>query len=297
MQEPAVYSRTGFTLVELLIVVAIISILASMLLPGLARAMEAARRAQCASNLRQVGMALRMYADEANGLYPPVQEVGEPGCLDGTIPPLMFRGVVMYPEYLTDPEVLVCPSDVDGPEEYENGRWRLSDGRFGTSIGGSTYPCLIDDLSYQYFPWVVRDRWVMDEATYDYDPKFFNALQDVMKRIAKGEATTADWEFEDDSGDRHPVYHMRHGVNRFLIKDINNPWRHFQSDTGFPIMFDRVSTLVADFNHIPGGANILFMDGHVEYTRYPALEPYPVTRAWATMTRMLDADMAIDSDR
>ncbi|MDO8588538.1 MAG: prepilin-type N-terminal cleavage/methylation domain-containing protein [Armatimonadota bacterium] len=62
--------RAGFTLIELLVVVAIIAILAAILFPIFAKAKEAAKRAACLGNLRQIGMAIKMYQDENNGAFP-----------------------------------------------------------------------------------------------------------------------------------------------------------------------------------------------------------------------------------
>jgi len=87
----------AFTLIELLVVVAVIAILAALLLPTLTRAKESGRRAVCASNLRQLTIALDLYAVDHDGFYPPRSPVG-------AWPTRLYGGY----ENL---EVLLCPTE------------------------------------------------------------------------------------------------------------------------------------------------------------------------------------------
>ncbi len=101
-------AKRGFSLIELLVVVAIIGILIALLLPAVQAARSAARRTNCASNLRQIGLAIRGYADSHRGRFPDNAHTGESWIY--TIAPYMEN---------VD-EIRICPDDPKGLDRLKN---------------------------------------------------------------------------------------------------------------------------------------------------------------------------------
>ena len=100
----------AFTLVELLIVIAIVALLVAMVLPALASAREQARRAVCQSNLRQMGIALGAYASDASGAFLGPHTHSRPNAMADVVSTTDFRPPWL--PYIVDPRALYCPSDL-----------------------------------------------------------------------------------------------------------------------------------------------------------------------------------------
>lgn len=207
----------------------VMSILAAILLPALSRAREAARRSSCANNLKQLWLVMKISANDNDGYFPVLSE--EPGRL-------MFDAESVYPEYLADPSVFVCPSAIMGEVEQ--------------SPEG-----LIDDHVYFYISHTITN----EEEGLAYVEAYRNA-------VANGESLDNDFTLADGT----VLPRIRSGLNSTQMGG--------RSQSEIPVLIERSE------NHIPSGANVLYMDGHVEFHR--AGQSFPLSPEFMQALESID---------
>jgi prepilin-type processing-associated H-X9-DG protein len=150
-------------------------------------------------------------------------------------------------------------------------------------------------ISYAYAPYAMvsdNDYLGMMWATHQARPKDSANLvfttsgalaggfkQDIYDVFAAAVPPTGSGN-QPPTGGTGTVYRAKEGVERFMVTDINNPAGSAKAQSTMALMFDVMSDGnfvfggggdgVISFNHVPGGANVLFMDGHVEFLKYPS---------------------------
>ena len=166
----------------------------------------------------------------------------------------------------------------------------------GTLPGGVAFPHgrdevaaqLIDDWSYLYWGYAFTNGkdYVGAHAANEWIKAYYPAVNtdsDITFTTAAPTNWTAWAEVpvtQMGMSGGATAYRLKEGIERFAITDINNPAGSAQAQSTIVTMMDVIAMTLptagnkgsSKFNHLPGGANVLYMDGHVAYVRYPRVD-------------------------
>jgi len=280
-------SRRAFTLVELLVVIAIIGVLVALLLPAVQAAREAARRMECASNLKQIALAVNGY-EGAYKVFPPGR-VGYDGSASPGVHKVGTSGLVMILPYLEQQAVYDRFDFTDGPWSYSDDWY---EGTNGDAIAQrpKVYVCPSDDSEPFSLDTVVG-------GTYEIDGKAATGSYALVEGThgAGVKGTLYDAIKYDNTGVFYYIETMKvsdvtDGLNHtMLVGEVveahtlnsSNIWSRGlrEMDTlrstsnplntwpGEGVVITRYGLRVngAFASRHPGGANFAFGDGHVEF--------------------------------
>lgn len=164
--------KSGFTLIELLVVIAIIAILAAILFPVFSRARENARKSRCASNLKQIGVAMAQYTQDYDERFIPQQPITPSTPGNGS------TFVTLLQPYMKSKQVFVCPSGSTNvspswpPIDGKDYIWRMTTGIGWNDAteghyGMNALLTLVSPLHIGDVPKVAQTPLFMDATHYD----------------------------------------------------------------------------------------------------------------------------------